>query len=47
MFHVLIDTSVWLDLAENPKQTPLLEPLDAMTTSPNFGDHRDVSARPA
>jgi hypothetical protein len=24
MFNVLIDTSVWLDLAENPKQTPLL-----------------------
>lgn len=30
MFHVLIDTCVWLDLAENPKQTPLLEPLAAM-----------------
>lgn len=24
MFHVLIDTSIWLDLAENQKQTPLL-----------------------
>lgn len=24
MFHVLIDTSVWLDLAANQKQTPLL-----------------------
>jgi hypothetical protein len=24
MFNVLIDTSVWLDLAEDPKQTPLL-----------------------
>jgi hypothetical protein len=24
MFHVLIDTSVWLDLAQNPKLTPLL-----------------------
>lgn len=24
MFHVLIDTSVWLDLAQDPKQTPLL-----------------------
>ena len=30
MFHVLIDTCVWLDLAENPKQTPLLDPLIAM-----------------
>ncbi|REG60066.1 hypothetical protein B0G80_2849 [Paraburkholderia sp. BL6669N2] len=25
MFNVLIDTSVWLDLAENAKQTPLLD----------------------
>lgn len=24
MFHMLIDTYVWLDLAENLKQTPLL-----------------------
>lgn len=24
MFHVLIDTSVWLDLAENQRQTPLI-----------------------
>jgi hypothetical protein len=24
-FNVLIDTSVWLDLAEDQKQTPLLE----------------------
>lgn len=30
MFNVLIDTSVWLDLAENSKQTPLLDPLIAM-----------------
>jgi predicted nucleic acid-binding protein len=27
MFNILIDTSVWLDLAENFKQTPLLVPL--------------------
>jgi hypothetical protein len=27
MFNVLIDTSVWLDLAQDQKQTPLLEPL--------------------
>ena len=27
-FNVLIDTSVWLDLAENQKQTPLLELLE-------------------
>jgi len=27
MFHVMLDTSVWLDLAENRKQTPLLDPL--------------------
>jgi len=25
MFHVLIDTSVWLDLAENRRQTPLVD----------------------
>lgn len=30
MFKVLIDTCVWLDLAENPKQTPLLDPLIEM-----------------
>lgn len=28
MFHVMLDTSVWLDLAENQKQTPLLDPLE-------------------
>ena len=33
MFNVLIDTSVWLDLAENSKQTPLLDPLVAMLSS--------------
>lgn len=27
MFNVLLDTSVWLGLAENPKQTPLLDVL--------------------
>lgn len=27
MFHVMLDTSVWLDLAENQKLTPLLDPL--------------------
>lgn len=27
MFHVMLDTSVWLDLAENRKQTPLLDSL--------------------
>lgn len=32
MFNILIDTSVWLDLAE-PKQAPLLEPLAAMLAS--------------
>lgn len=31
MFNILIDTSVWLDLAE-PKQAPLLDPLIAMLT---------------
>lgn len=30
MFHVLIDTSVWLDLAENQRQTPLIEVLAAL-----------------
>ena len=24
MFNVLIDTCIWLDLAQDPKQTPLL-----------------------
>jgi predicted nucleic acid-binding protein len=28
MFHVMLDTSVWLDLAENQKLTPLLDPLE-------------------
>lgn len=31
MFNILIDTSVWLDLAE-PKRAPLLDPLIAMLT---------------
>ena len=30
MFHVLIDTSVWLDLAQDPKQSPLIASLEAM-----------------
>lgn len=30
MFNVLIDTSVWLDLAQDQKQTPLLDPLLTM-----------------
>ncbi len=30
MFNVLIDTSVWLDLAQDPKQTSLIDPLDTM-----------------
>ncbi|MDP5239288.1 PIN domain-containing protein [Uliginosibacterium sp. 31-16] len=30
MFNVLIDTSVWLDLAENQRQTPLVEILQAL-----------------
>lgn len=30
MFHVLIDTSVWLDLAQDPKQAPLIGSLEAM-----------------
>jgi len=30
MFNILIDTSVWLDLAQDQKQTPLLESLVAM-----------------
>lgn len=30
MFHVLIDTCVWLDLAENPKHTPLLTVMEDM-----------------
>lgn len=28
MFHVLLDTSVWLDLAADAKQTPLLRVLE-------------------
>ena len=28
MFHVLIDTCVWLDLAQDPKQTPMLRVLE-------------------
>ena len=30
MFNIFIDTSVWLDLAENFKQTPLLMPLTSL-----------------
>jgi hypothetical protein len=30
MFNLLIDTSVWLDLAQDQKQAPLLDPLVAM-----------------
>ena len=32
MFNVLIDTSVWLDLAQDQKQTPLIDPLVTMLT---------------
>ncbi len=27
MFHVMLDTSVWLDIAQDPRQTPFLDPL--------------------
>lgn len=30
MFNVLIDTCVWLDLAEKSQQTPLIEPLEGL-----------------
>jgi len=30
MFHLLIDTCVWLDLAENPKQGPLLSVIEQL-----------------
>ena len=30
MFNVLIDTSVWLDLAQDQRQTPLIDPLITM-----------------
>lgn len=30
MFNVLIDTSVWLDLAQDQRQTPLIDPLTTM-----------------
>lgn len=30
MFNILIDTSVWLDLAENQRQTPLIEILQTL-----------------
>ncbi len=33
MFNLLIDTSVWLDLAENAKQTPLLELLEDLVAA--------------
>lgn len=33
MFNLLIDTSVWLDLAQDQKQAPLIEPLVAMVAS--------------
>lgn len=33
MFNLLIDTSVWLDLAENAKQTPLLDLLEDLVAA--------------
>lgn len=30
MFHVMIDTSVWLDLAENQRHTPLIDVLEEL-----------------
>jgi hypothetical protein len=30
MFNILIDTSVWLDLAEDQRQTPLLSVVEAL-----------------
>lgn len=33
MFNILIDTSVWLDLAEDPKQTPLLSLLEELLSA--------------
>ncbi len=33
MFHVLLDTSVWLDLAEDPRQTSLFHALHTMLLS--------------
>ena len=32
MFQVLIDTSVWLDLAQDQKQTPLLRVLEKLVS---------------
>ena len=33
MFRILIDTSVWLDLAKDPKSVPLLEVLEPLIKS--------------
>ena len=30
MFNVLVDTCVWLDLADKPQQTPLVDPLEGL-----------------
>ncbi len=30
MFNVLIDTCVWLDLADKPQQTALMSPLEGL-----------------
>jgi len=44
MFNVLIDTSVWLDLAQDKKQTPLLDPLVAMLKDGRVSALRDTMA---
>lgn len=33
MFNVLVDTCVWLDLADKPAQTPLVEPLEGLLSA--------------
>lgn len=36
MFHVLIDTCVWLDLAQDPKLTPLLSVVEQLLKDQSF-----------
>ena len=36
MFNILIDTSVWLDLDENQRQTPLIDILQTLVTYASY-----------
>ena len=43
MFNVLIDTCVWLDLADKPQQTPLMDVLDGPAREESY--HARIGVR--